>query len=140
MILMSSPSPAVSFTSVAGAISAATPAPTRPREELGTAKLKAAFVATKTMAVVFNAELGPSVVPNRTTLKVAGEPPGDASESIQIVTDLLSCADNLDYLGQTFSHKINKRTHRSLSLCPTALRPPSKICLTTAIGSTLSAL
>jgi hypothetical protein len=42
-------------------------------------------------------------------MKVASEAGADPNESIRIVNDALSCADNLDFLGQTTARKIDKR-------------------------------
>jgi hypothetical protein len=119
-ILPMSSSPSASFASVAAA-SAATSAPSRPRTEPGTAELKAALVAAEKTAVVFDANLGTSPVANRTalngafsnglkaaTMKVAEDRGEDANESIRVVNDALSCADNLEFVGQTTARKIDK--------------------------------
>jgi hypothetical protein len=42
-------------------------------------------------------------------VKVAEENGEDANESIRVVNDALSCADNLEFIGQTTQRKINKR-------------------------------
>jgi hypothetical protein len=117
---MSSP-PAASFASVASA-SAAFPAASRPKTEPGTAELKAALISAEKTAVVFDADLGTSPVANRAalngafsaglkaaTMKVAEESRADVNESIRIVNDALSCADNLSFVGQTTARKIDKR-------------------------------
>jgi hypothetical protein len=114
-------SPSASFASVAAA-SASFPAASRARPEPGTAELKAALAAAEKTAVVFDADLGPSPVANRAalngafsaglkaaTLKVAGNSGEDANESIRVVNDALSCADNLGFIGQTSQRKIDKR-------------------------------
>ncbi len=96
--------------------------PGKPTVEPGTAKLKAALAATEKNAVVFEADLGPSRVDNRTTLngaftaglksammKAAEAGGGDVNEVIRVVNDALSCADNVEFLGQTTASKIDKR-------------------------------
>jgi hypothetical protein len=40
---------------------------------------------------------------------VAGESGADPNEGIRIVNDTLSCADNLDFIGQTIARKIDER-------------------------------
>jgi hypothetical protein len=120
-ILPMASSPSASFASVAAA-SATFPAASRARPEPGTAELKAALTAAEKTAVVFDADLGPSPVANRAalngaftaglkaaTLKVAENSGEDANESIQVVNDALSCADNLGFVGQTSQRKIDKR-------------------------------
>jgi hypothetical protein len=90
--------------------------------EPGTAELKAALTAAEKSAIVFDVDLGPSPVANRATLngafaaglktatlKVAAETGGDANEAIRVVNDALSCADNVDFKGQTSSKRIDKR-------------------------------
>ncbi len=72
--------------------------------------------------MVFDADLGGSLVANRAalngafavglktaTMKVVDESGGDAAESIRIVNDALSCADNVEFVGQSSSRKIDKR-------------------------------
>jgi hypothetical protein len=120
-ILPMASSPSASFTSVASA-SATFPAASRTRPEPGTAELKAALIAAEKTAVVFDADLGSSPVANRAalngaftaglkaaTLKVAEDSGEDANESIRVVNDALSCADNLGFIGQTSQRKIDKR-------------------------------
>jgi hypothetical protein len=120
-ILPMASSPSASFASVAAA-SATFPAPSRARPEPGTAELKDALTAAEKTAVVFDADLGPSPVANRAalngaftaglkaaTLKVAENSGEDANESIRVVNDALSCADNLGFVGQTSQRKIDKR-------------------------------
>jgi hypothetical protein len=95
---------------------------TKPRPEQGTAELKAALVAAEKTAVIFDADLGASPVANRTalnnalaaglkaaTIKVADETGGDVAECIRVVNDALSCADNVEFLGQNTARKIDKR-------------------------------
>ncbi len=121
IVSMSSPAAVSSFAAVAGSRTGSN-APAKPRPEQGTAELKAALVAAEKTAVIFDADLGPSPVANRTTLnnafsaglraatiKVADESNDDASEGIRVVSDALSCADNVDFLGQTTVRKIDKR-------------------------------
>ncbi len=80
------------------------------------------MTAAEKTAVVFDADLGPSPVANRAalngaftaglkaaTLKVAENSGEDANESIRVVNDALSCADNLGFVGQTSQRKIDKR-------------------------------
>jgi hypothetical protein len=121
IVPMSSTIAAPSFSAVAGS----RPSPNtsaKPRTEQGTAELRAALIAADKTAVIFDADLGPSPVANRTalnnafaaglkaaTLKVADETGGDAAEVVRVVNDALSCADNVDFLGQTTSRKIDKR-------------------------------
>jgi hypothetical protein len=118
---MSSPA-AASFASVAAASTAANSSQPRPRVEPGTAELKAALTRAEKTAVVFDADLGRSPVANRATLngafaaglkaatmKVADESGDDANENIRVVNDALSCAENLDFIGQTSTRKIDKR-------------------------------
>lgn len=77
-------------------------------------------MANKT-AMVFDADLGQSPVTNQATLngafaaglkaatmRVAGESGADPNEGIRIVNDTLSCADNLDFIGQTTARKIDE--------------------------------
>jgi hypothetical protein len=117
---MSSSIASPSFAAVAGSRPTSN-APARPRPEQGTAELKAALAAADKTAVVFDADLGPSPVANRTALnnaltaglkaatqKVADATGGDIVEGIRIVNDALSCADNVEFLGQTTSRKIDK--------------------------------
>jgi hypothetical protein len=95
--------------------------PAKPRPEQGTAELKAALVAADKTAVIFDADLGPSPVANRVALnnalaaglkaatqKVADEKGTDIAEGIRVVNDALSCADNVEFLGQTTVRKIDK--------------------------------
>jgi hypothetical protein len=113
IIPMSSPV-VPSFASVAGSTPTAPIVPSKPRAEPGTAELKAALTAAEKSAIVFDVDLGPSPVANRATLngafaaglktatlKVAAEAGGDANEAIRVVNDALSCADNVDFKGQT---------------------------------------
>jgi hypothetical protein len=109
-----------SFAAVAGSRPTnSNPAKLRP--EQGTAELRAALVATDKTAVIFDADLGPSPVANRTALnnafaaglkaatqKVADGRGEDIAEGIRIVNDALSCADNVNFLGQTTARKIDK--------------------------------
>jgi hypothetical protein len=94
----------------------------KPRIEPGTAELKAALATADKAAVVFDVDLGASPVANRTclngafaaglkaaTMKVAEAGGGDTVEAIRVVNDALSCADNVDFLGQTTARKIDKR-------------------------------
>jgi hypothetical protein len=121
IIPMSSPA-AASFASVAAALAAGIQTNARPRTEPGTTELRAALATADKTAVVFDADLGQSPVANRMALngafaaglkaamiKVADESGGDISESIRIVNDALSCADNLEFLGQTTVRKIDSR-------------------------------
>jgi hypothetical protein len=120
IIPMASP-PAASFASVVSA-SAALPTASRPRTEPGTAELKAALTSAEKSAVVFDVDLGRSPVANRAalngafaaglkaaTMKTAENTGEDANECIRIVNDALSCADNLEFTGQTTTRKIDKR-------------------------------
>ncbi len=90
--------------------------------EPGTAKLKDALATTDKTAVVFGTDLGPSPVANRATLngalatglkaatlKVVADSSGDANEAIQVFNDTISCANNLDFLGQTSAKRIDKQ-------------------------------
>jgi hypothetical protein len=110
---------AASFASVA---SATFPTASRPRVEPGTAELKAALTSAEKSAVVFDVDLGRSPVANRAalngafaaglkaaTMKTAENTGDDANECIRIVNDALSCADNLEFTGQTTTRKIDKR-------------------------------
>jgi hypothetical protein len=78
-------------------------------------------VAADKTAVIFDADLGPSPVANRVALnnalaaglktatqKVADEKGTDIAEGIRVVNDALSCADNVEFLGQTTVRKIDK--------------------------------
>jgi hypothetical protein len=111
-ILAMASSTAVTFASDVGAPAANIPAPSRSQLELGTAELKAALAAAEKTAVVFDTDLGWALVANWATLnsafaaglkaatvKVANKSGGDANKSIRIVNDVLSCADNLDFIG-----------------------------------------
>jgi hypothetical protein len=118
---MSSPA-AASFASVAAASATPTATQQRPRVEPGTAELKAALATAEKTAVVFDADLGRSPVANRATLngafaaglkaatmKAAEGSGEDPNEGIRIVNDALSCADNMDFIGQTSTRKIDRR-------------------------------
>jgi hypothetical protein len=120
-IIPMSSSSSASFSSVASA-PAAFPAASRPRAEPGTAELKAALTSAEKTAVVFDVDLGRSPVANRAalngafaadlkaaTMKTAENTGDDANECIRIVNDALSCADNLEFTGQTTTRKIDKR-------------------------------
>jgi hypothetical protein len=120
-ILPLSSSATASYASVAGSVPAAPSAPIKPRVEPGTAELKAALTSAEKSAVVFDVDLGPSPVANRATLngafaaglkaatlKVASEVGSDANEAIRVVNDALSCADNVDFKGQTSEKRIDK--------------------------------
>lgn len=115
-------STAVSFAAAVGAPAQAVPLPSRPRVEPGTAELRAALASADKTAVVFDVDLGAAPAANRTvlngafsaglkaaTLKVADGTGGDATEGIRIVNDALSCVDNLDFIGQSSTRKIDKR-------------------------------
>jgi uncharacterized short protein YbdD (DUF466 family) len=132
---LSSPAPA-SFAVVAGSVPAAPSIPSRPRVEPGTAELKAALAAADKTAVVFDADLGTSPVANRATLngaftaglkaatlKVAAEAGGDANEAIRVVNDALSSADNVDFMGQTSSKRIDKRDPANPIMMPFCSMP-----------------
>jgi hypothetical protein len=113
IVLLSSSVAIPSFS--AGAGSPPPPAVlAEPRPEQGTAEIKAALVAAEKKAVIFDADLSPSPVANRTALnnafaaghkatalKVADESGEDVAGGIQIVNDALSCTDNVEFLGQT---------------------------------------
>ncbi len=43
------------------------------------------------------------------TLKVVEESGGEANERIRLVNDALSCADNIEFVGQTTARKIDNR-------------------------------
>jgi hypothetical protein len=88
----------------------------------GLPELKAALATEDKTAVVFDADLGPSRVSNRSTLntaftagiraatlKSAADSGGETSEAVRLVNDALSCADNLDFLGEASSKKVDKR-------------------------------
>jgi hypothetical protein len=118
---MSSSTAAASFASVVAG-PAANAAPSRPRVEPGTAELRAALTRADKTVVVFDADLGRLLVANRATLngnfaaglkaatvKVAEEGGGDVNEGIRVVNNALSCADDLEFVGQTSSQKIDKR-------------------------------
>jgi hypothetical protein len=120
LLMVSSPA-AISLASVVAG-PAATAAPSKPCEEPRTAELKAALTKAEKTAVVFDADLGQSLVANRVTLsgafaaglkaatvKVAEESGEDVNEGIRIVNDALSCADDLEFAGQTSYPKIDKR-------------------------------
>ncbi len=134
-ILPMSSSPSASLASVAAA-PAALPATSRPRSELGTAELKAALASAEKTAVVFDTNLGTSPVANRAalnvafsvglkaaTMKVAEENGEDANESIRVVNDALSCADNLEFIGQTTARKIDKRDPANPKTLPFCTMP-----------------
>jgi hypothetical protein len=121
IVPMSSPASA-SFASVVSSSNTTHQPQHRNRAEPGTAELKAALTAAEKTAVVFDADLGQSPVANRATLngafaaglkaatlKVAERTGGDANENIRLVNDALSCADNVDFLGQTTTRKIDRK-------------------------------
>jgi hypothetical protein len=70
IIPMSSSVAAPTFAAVAGSRNAPN-VPAKPRPEQGTAELRAALVAAEKTAVIFDADLGPSPVANRTALNIA---------------------------------------------------------------------
>ncbi len=131
--------PTASFASVAAAPNSGTASintNSRPRAELGTAELKAALALAEKTAIVFDADLGQSPVANRATLngafaaglkaatmKVASESGSDANEKIRIVNDALSCAENLEFVGQTTARKINKRDPANPVVSPFCTMP-----------------
>jgi hypothetical protein len=115
---------------------AAPPASSRPRAEPGTAELKAALATAEKTVVVFDADLGRSPVANRATLngafaaglkaatvKVAEESGGDINENIRIVNDALSCADNVEFVSQTMSRKIDNRDPANPIVSPYCTMP-----------------
>jgi hypothetical protein len=114
--------PSATYASVAGGSQPTMRAPSVPRVEPGTAELRAALAAAEKSAVVFDVDLGPVPVSNRGTLnaafagglksaalKVAGETGDEIGESIRVVNDALSNADNVEFLGQSSSARIDKR-------------------------------
>jgi hypothetical protein len=134
--LSSSTAATASFSSVAGAAPPAPSVPSRPRVEPGTAELKAALATADKSAVVFDADLGPSPVANQATLngalaaglkaatlKVAADAGMDANEAIRVVNDALSCADNVDFKGQTSSKHIDKRDPNNPIVMPFCSMP-----------------
>lgn len=91
-------------------------------DEAGTAELRAALTIAKKTAVVFDANLGCSQIGNRSTLncafsaeirdaalKKAEAAGGDAPESIRLLGDAVSCADNIEFLCHTSSRKVDNR-------------------------------
>jgi hypothetical protein len=133
---LSSGGASASFASVAAAAPAASRAPSKPVLEPGTAELRAALAAADKSAVVFDVGLGPSPVANRAslnaaftgglkdaTLKVVGENVGELTESIRIVNDALSCADNVEFLGRTSSQKIDKKDPHKPIVMPYCTMP-----------------
>jgi hypothetical protein len=104
---------------------------TKPRIEPGTAELKAALTAAEKSAVVFDVDLGQSAIANRNTLNsaftegikkatlaTAETSNDDVDEAVRLVNDALSCVDNMDFLGQTTSRKIDKRDPENPKLAP----------------------
>ncbi len=94
------------------------------------------MAAADKSAVVFDVGLGPSLVANRAslnaaftgglkdaTLKVVGENAGEITESIRIVNDALSCADNVEFLGRTSSQKIDKKDPHNPIVMPYCTMP-----------------
>jgi hypothetical protein len=90
--------------------------------EPGLPELKAALATADKTAVVFDADLGQSRAANRNTLngsftagiraatlKRATDAGEDVSETVRVVNDALSCAENLDFLGESSSKKVDKR-------------------------------
>jgi hypothetical protein len=135
-ILPMSSSASSSFASVVAAPNVQSTANPRTRPEPGTARLKAALATAEKTAVVFDADLGQSPVTNRVTLngafaaglkaatiKVAEETGGDASEGIRVVNDALSCADNLEFIGQTTTRKIENRNPANAVAMPYCTMP-----------------
>jgi hypothetical protein len=127
---------AVSFAAAVGAPAPGVPPPGRPRVEPGTAELRAALTAEDKTAVVFDVDLGAAPAAYCTTLngafsaglkaatmKVADETGGDVNEGIRIVNDALSCADNLDFVGQTSSRKIDKQDPENPVTLPFCMMP-----------------
>jgi hypothetical protein len=137
-IIPLSSSPAAASGSAATSARAIPTVPAKPRVEPGTAELRAALTAAEKSAVVFYANLGPSPVANRATLngafaaglktaaiRVAENSGGDVSENIRVVNDALSCADNMEFLGQSTVRKIDKRdpkNPKTLSYCSMPIR------------------
>ncbi len=121
-ILPMSVLPPASFAAAATAPSVTPTTNNKPRVEPGTAELKAGLASADKAAVIFNADLGSSPVANRAnlngafaaglkaaTMKMAEAGCGDVVEAIRVVNDALSCADNVEFLGQTTARKIDKR-------------------------------
>jgi hypothetical protein len=94
------------------------------------------LAAADKSAVVFDVDLGPSPVANRATLngalaaglkaatlKVAADAGVDANEAIRVVNDALSCADNVDFKGQTSSKHIDKRDPNNPIVMPFCSMP-----------------
>jgi hypothetical protein len=140
LIPVLSSSPAASFASVVAGPSAGmannTNANSRPRVEAGTAELKAALTLAEKTAIVFDADLGQSPVANRAvlngafaaglkaaTMKVASGSGTDANEKIRLVNDALSCADNLEFVGQTTARRIDKRDPANPIVSPYCTMP-----------------
>jgi hypothetical protein len=117
-ILPLSSSATASYASIAGSVPAAPSAPIRPRVEPGTAELKAALTSAEKSAVVFDVD-GLKAA----TLKVASEAGGDANEAIRVVNDALSCADNVDFKGQTSEKSIDKRDPANPIMLPFCSMP-----------------
>ena len=83
-------------------------------EPAGTAELREALEKAERTSIIFGADLGQVPVANRTTLasnltnglrsaaiSKAGDDPAVVAEAVRVAADALSCATNLDFLGQS---------------------------------------
>jgi hypothetical protein len=133
---LSSSHSTATFASVAASAPSVSRASSRPVLEPGTAELRAALAAADKSAVVFDVGLGPSPIANRAslnaaftgglkdaTLRVVGEDAREIAESIRIVNDALSNADNVEFLGRTSSQKIDKRDPQNPIALPFCTMP-----------------
>ncbi len=111
---------------LANPVAAAPPPPTPGRRELTEALAK-----SEKEAVVFGVNLGAVGMAHRGSLnanftadlqrkvveKAEGKPESDASESLRVVEDALSCADSVDFMGQRSSPYVNQREGATGSFC-----------------------
>jgi hypothetical protein len=137
-IIPLSSSPTVASGSAVTSASAVPTVLAKPKVEPGMAELRVALTAAEKSAVIFDADLGPSPVANQAilngafaaglktaTIRVAENSGGDVSENIRVVNDALSCADNMEFLGQSTVRKIDNRdpkNPKTLSYCSMPIR------------------
>ena len=92
-------------------------------EPAGIAELRAALVTAEKTAIVFGADLGDRPIANRNTLAAnftgnlralaiskAGEDGEQAAEAVRVTADAMSCATNMEFLGQSSKESISVTT------------------------------
>jgi len=90
-------------------------------EPAGTAELREALERAERTSIIFGADLGQVPVANRTTLasnltnglrtsaiSKAGDDPAVVAEAVRVAADALSCATNVDFLGQSSKAHVDR--------------------------------